>query len=424
MVNELQSPEPTRALNAVIPALRARLPAISAAIVERIEKAMPIYRDLRTVEAGSLEDSVRRNVECLFASVSSSSPTDLTAAIATGRTRARQGVPMGEMLRSYRIGFVEFWESAAEEVIREGRWNERDLVRTATLLWWVADEFSAAATEAYRDALSEFAELRERRRAALVEALIQGLGPDTVWEIAAKLGLPRDGLFAVVAGEAGEVGIEALPGVATRLREEGIESVWRLLPNMQVGVLSLPSPGPGAPAVPPGTLGAPGNDGGELDVVVGVLMGLGTSARIGVSPAYTDLADTPRAHYLAKIALNSVTAPAETGQPRVQRFAATPLATLVVAAPEAAVQMARGVLGGLLRLPREEQDVLLDTVETWLVTGGNTKATAERLYCHPNTVRHRLRRIAESTGRSAENPAEAVELSAALHALRLFPEVR
>jgi DNA-binding PucR family transcriptional regulator len=128
--------------------------------------------------------------------------------------------------------------------------------------------------------------------------------------------------------------------------------------------------------------------------------------------------------YLAKIALNSITEPPIEGQPRIQRFAATPLATLVAAAPEAAIQIARTVLGGLLRLPRDEQDLLLDTLDAWFATGGSAKETGLRLYCHPNTVRHRLRRISEFTGRSVEHPGETAELAAALHALRLLPEVR
>jgi hypothetical protein len=277
--------------------------------------------------------------------------------------------------------------------------------------------------------MAELSELRERRRSALIEALIHGGGMErgTVWEIASKLGLPRDGLFVTVAAEVGEIGAEALPGVATRLREEGIESVWRLQPKMQVGVLSLrpswASNGePDRETLP--LVAGFSQQPDDLDVVVGVLTALPASVRIGVSPAYTDLEATPRAVYLAKIALNSITGPSQEGMPRVQRFAATPLATLVAAAPEAAVQVARTVLGSLLRLPRDEQDLLLETVEIWLATGGSAKETAQRLYCHPNTVRHRLRRVAEYTGRSVENPAEAVELSAALHALRLLPEVR
>jgi hypothetical protein len=403
-------PEPTEALIAVAPLLRARLPELSAAIVDRVERSMPMYGDVRAVEAGSLERSVRRNVEYLLATVTAEGDADLAAPIETGRVRANQGVPLAEMLRTFRIGFALFWEAVADEVIRDGRWSEHDLTRTATALWWTADEFSAAATESYRATLAELAEVRERRRAALIDALIQGGGlePGTIWDIAAKLGLPRDGLFVVVAAEAGEIGTDVLPGVTARLREESVESVWRLLPRLQVGVLSLP--------------GSAGAD--AVDVVLAVLNALGTSARVGLSPTYTDLADTPRGYYLAKITLNSIGGPVVPGQPRVQRFAATPLATLVAAAPEAAVEIAHTVLGTLLELPRDDQDVLLATLEAWITSGGSARETARLLYCHPNTVRHRLHRITEHTGRSPDHPADAVELSAALHALRLLPNIR
>lgn len=105
----------------------------------------------------------------------------------------------------------------------------------------------------------------------------------------------------------------------------------------------------------------------------------------------------------------------------MRRFDDTPLATLVAAAPEAATRIARQVLGRVLELRREEQDVLLETVEVWLATGGSATATAERLFVHPNTVRHRLRRVAEYTGRHLDRPTALAELSTALHALRLLP---
>ena len=420
------------------PVLRERLPVLTNLITSRIEHDIPMYRDPRAVDPGSLHDSVRQNLEYALSAVTSDGASRPGAPSITGRDRARHGVPMAQMLHAYQIGFASLWDAAAEE-ISQGTWSHLELAHSATMLWWTAGEMSAAVTEAYREGMSELSELRERRRSALIEALVNGGGLErgAVWEIASQLGLPRDGLFATVAAEVGEVGAEALPGVATRLREEGIESVWRLQPRMQVGVLSLrPAWTPNPMETPPGGTALSGTEGSgvagiteanqpeELDVVVGVLTALGASSRIGVSPAYTDLEQTPRAVYLAKVALNSIAGPSIEGQPRVQRFAATPLATLVAAAPEAAVQVARTVLGSLLRLPREEQDVLLDTMEVWLATGGSAKDTAQRLYCHPNTVRHRLRRIADYTGRSVENPAEAVELSTALHALRLLPEVR
>ncbi|MER6427529.1 helix-turn-helix domain-containing protein [Streptomyces sp900105245] len=50
-----------------------------------------------------------------------------------------------------------------------------------------------------------------------------------------------------------------------------------------------------------------------------------------------------------------------------------------------------------------------------------TADAAERLFVHPNTVRYRLRRIEELTGRPLTDPLTVADLGAALYALRLLP---
>ncbi|MER6259283.1 helix-turn-helix domain-containing protein, partial [Streptomyces sp900105245] len=50
-----------------------------------------------------------------------------------------------------------------------------------------------------------------------------------------------------------------------------------------------------------------------------------------------------------------------------------------------------------------------------------TADAAEGLFVHPNTVRYRLRRIEELTGRSLTDPLTVADLGAALYALRLLP---
>jgi hypothetical protein len=45
--------------------------------------------------------------------------------------------------------------------------------------------------------------------------------------------------------------------------------------------------------------------------------------------------------------------------------------------------------------------------------------TAEVLHCHANTIRYRLRRIEDLTGRSLRNPQGLAEIVMALNALRV-----
>ena len=51
--------------------------------------------------------------------------------------------------------------------------------------------------------------------------------------------------------------------------------------------------------------------------------------------------------------------------------------------------------------------------ETRLDSGGSANQAASTLFCHPNTVRHRLRRLEQRTGRSLAHPRETAELSLA-----------
>lgn len=46
----------------------------------------------------------------------------------------------------------------------------------------------------------------------------------------------------------------------------------------------------------------------------------------------------------------------------------------------------------------------------WADTAGSIPAAAAALVCHPNTVRNRLHRIEESTGRSLTSPRDPAEL--------------
>lgn len=62
----------------------------------------------------------------------------------------------------------------------------------------------------------------------------------------------------------------------------------------------------------------------------------------------------------------------------------------------------------------ESKGSLLETLEAWFGQGGSTEAAARALYVHPNTVRYRLRQVAELTGLAATTPREALTLQVAL----------
>ncbi|MCH9277086.1 helix-turn-helix domain-containing protein [Bifidobacterium amazonense] len=59
-------------------------------------------------------------------------------------------------------------------------------------------------------------------------------------------------------------------------------------------------------------------------------------------------------------------------------------------------------------------DPTLETVSTFLMSGGSLETTAKALNVHPNTVRYRLKRAADATGWDATDPREAYVLRTAI----------
>ncbi|MFI1464971.1 helix-turn-helix domain-containing protein [Nocardia carnea] len=68
--------------------------------------------------------------------------------------------------------------------------------------------------------------------------------------------------------------------------------------------------------------------------------------------------------------------------------------------------------------------MLLRSFQTWFDTDCSTKRAAAALDCHANTVRNRLRRIDELTGRSFGKSWAAAELAVALEASDRPPRIR
>jgi sugar diacid utilization regulator len=62
----------------------------------------------------------------------------------------------------------------------------------------------------------------------------------------------------------------------------------------------------------------------------------------------------------------------------------------------------------------EAGPTLLDTVTAYAESGGTLEGTARTLFVHPNTVRYRLRRVAEVCGRTPTDPRDLLTLQLAL----------
>ena len=230
------------------------------------------------------------------------------------------------------------------------------------------------------------------RRPLTIESLLDGRVVDewALWEVANQLHLPTGGPFVVVAAAVSSVGSEALPGIESKLRSLDVYSAWRLLPDLHVGIVHIHS--------------AP-----QMDKVLALVSRLAI-APVGVSARYDDLRDTPQALHFAKVMLRS----RRDGSSPVALFDGSILAAAALSAPSVMVKSAHAVLDGLADLTDEERDILLQTFQAWQDNEASADNAAKVLFCHPNTVRQRLRRIEKRTGRSLSRPRDVAELCLAL----------
>jgi PucR C-terminal helix-turn-helix domain/GGDEF-like domain len=325
---------------------------------------------------------------------------DVSAAEEVGVRRAVTGVPLVAVMSAYRVGFRFIWEASLVEAKKLGIPAESVLATTSQILI-AQDTFTQAMTGAYRQELTRQVLGKEEERSALVEAILMGRITDTqnLWDAADILRLPTTGPYVVVAAQVPSIGRTGLPEIENRLDARDIKSAWRLLPDLQVGIVHLRRP--------------PAQEG-----LLEVLRGL-ASSWVGVSPPFRDLSETGDALRFARLAI----AGKASGDDLVRVFDDSPLAVAAVAAPDVMQRISRDLLARLDGLPAEERDMLVDTFEAWLDAGGSTNGTAARIYVHPNTVRHRLHRIEEYTGRSLTRPRDIAELCLAFEVDRRLPRV-
>ncbi|MGW1784975.1 PucR family transcriptional regulator [Streptomyces sp. NPDC002143] len=382
-------------LSDVIAAIHDQLPQLGERIAERIRAEVPAYGDEGLIPLDSLRRSCTANADLVLGHLRRAGAPDPRPAQETGRIRAEQGMPLADILHAYRIGFEFMWSEILTEARAHPGVPDIQLVDRSAEIWQLFGLYAEAVAASHRETTAELAVRRGARRSALVEALFSGVIADrtTLWDAARELGLPERGPYAVVAAAADSPGMEPLPGVETSLRQARLASAWRLLPDQQIGLIALATP--------------------EAEAI-GLRLLKRAGARVGVSPRFPSLHDTPQALRFARLALAGLPGNA----PGVARFDDNPLAMLVAAAPAEATHLTSVVLKPLLDLPGLERTRLLDTLENWFAAGGSATTTAERLFVHPNTVRYRLRRVEELTGRSLADPRTVADVGAALLAAR------
>jgi hypothetical protein len=285
---------------------------------------------------------------------------------------------------------IDVVEEQVEHLAAPG---EEAALREAVLRF--SREVAFAAARVYARAAETRGAWDARLQALLVDALLRGDSSDVLASRAAALGWADAPPVAVAVGRS--PGGEAAAVV---------HALYRTARRIGVEVLG-------------------GVHGDRLVVVIG-----GAQDPLAVAARLVDgFGDGPVVVGPAVPSLDEATESARAALAGYRAAAAWPSAPRPVAAaqllPERALAgdaearriLRQEVYGALVRAGGE----LLETLDAFFAAGGVLESTARSLYVHPNTVRYRLRRIAEVTGFAPTAPRDAFALRVALAIGRLDP---
>lgn len=354
--------------------------AATAVVLDRVLGEIPLYRTLDPVQLADVRETVRTGFVTtlgLWGAGRLPGPDDLRRFRANGATRAAEGRPLSLILRAYRVSGLGIYDYVVTHP--DARLDLDEERNFARLVMGFVDQLSNEVTLGYVETTDQLATQQGRARRELVEDLLAGrlLGAAEVDERAATLGLkvPRRPCLVVAApavGEGGDLAERARLAVQELGRAQGDGPRLQLLLRGRLVVIDEP--------MDPGTvhraLGAAGLHGVVLDV----------ASATDLAAAYQRAL---RIHELLQTA--ALPAGLQVGQDEapmldlLARLAGDPLAGEAVAA----------VLGDLLA---PANAALLETLDAYL-QAGNAVSAAHRLGVHAQTMRYRLKRIRELTGR-------------------------
>jgi hypothetical protein len=362
-------------------AVAARLAGELRAMCDETEAA--VLRELPAV-AGHADATLRaRMIEATFRRVlalmagEAGPDTDPATHVAFGAAAARGGLPLETLTAGYRIGARIGWSHVRAAV--------RDLALPGDVVLALADahvayvdELAANSVEGYAREADAVRGERARERQALLDALLDGAGPD------------GDAAARAAARAAGWPWPERL-AVAVLLARAPATAADRSV------VLGAADRTPVAVAEP--------------TRLSAWLEADGIAAAVGPAgpPAHapTSLA---RARRLAGLAAAGIV-PVEPG---VLRWDDELLVLVVHGDPAAAAALAARRLGPLDDASPARTRLLRETLASWVANPGRPHAIARELHLHPQSVRYRLARLRDRLGDALDDPEARLEMALAL----------
>jgi PucR C-terminal helix-turn-helix domain/GGDEF-like domain len=384
----------------VAEAVGRRTDELAVTLARTIKHEVPLYRAGLPLGFDMVVAGCAANIRPICTAIAADVEFDTKAATELGVARARDGVPLSSVMEAYRVGFRRFWDAVVTELTTRPGLNGSVLHDLTAKLWTAQEVYTDAMAVGHRAEQTRRMRNDEAQRAMLIDALLHGriIEECSVWDAADCLQLPSAGPYVVIAAEINGAGGEALPQIESKLRSLDVFSAWWLLPDLHVGIVHVK------------------NDKHLGDVLA--LVSRMATARVGVSARFDDLRDAAQALRFARVSLRGRLDPGLL----VSLFDGSILASAAVSAPDVLVKLVGPTMDCFAGLSDQERDTLFETFQAWVDNDGSMRAVGELLFCHPNTVRYRLHRIEQRTGRSLSRPRDVAELCLAFEVQRRLME--
>ncbi len=357
--------------------MEAEMPALARAATAQMDANHPWYRALSAEDRSWAGLVAQAGIAAFLGWVGS--PDEQLAATAdvfgTAPRELTRSVTLRQTLDLTRtvVGVVE------DQVEAMAAPGEEQVLRESVLRY--SREIAFAAAEVYAQAAEARGAWDARLESLVVDAVLRGEADDALQSRAAALGWDAVTGVVVVAGWAGDraagAALEALRRHARRLRIDALGAVQggRLVTVLGGVDRPLTTATELLPCFAPGPV--------VVGPLVPHLLAAGRSARAAMSGLV-----------------------AARGWPEAPRpVLADDLLPERVLSGDAT---ARRALVDRVHRPLEAAGgALMQTVSTYLQTGGSLEASARVLFVHPNTVRYRLRRVIDVCGYDVTTPRDA-----------------
>jgi DNA-binding PucR family transcriptional regulator len=378
------STSPARARAATARALERATGDLARAAITRMDETLPWYRSM-PAESRSWVGLVAQAGIAAFVEwfKHPDGKREITGEVfGTAPRELARTVSLKQTVELVRIT-IDVVEAAAETIAAPGG---AAALRESVLIY--GREVAFAAAQVYAQAAEARGAWDARLEAMVVDSLMRGEADEALRSRAAALGWGSPSSVTVVIGTPPDDEPEAVvDGVRRAAKHAGLDAMAAVQGDRLVAVLGgAPDPmrasrallaqfGPG-----PVVIGPP-----EADLMAATRSAQAALAGLRACRARTAL---PR----PVLAFDLLPERALDGDESARRQLIDDIYTPLVAAGSA----------------------LVETLGAYLEQAGSLEATARALYVHTNTVRYRLRRVAEVTGYAATEPREAFTLHLAL----------